>query len=98
MLGQQQPARHATLVCGRIMDESVTPELDPWSTTAPPPLPCSVFSLKDGKCMAWSESVFGLPGTQGLAGFVGGLGGEKNSPATVYPVSEGEDGMLTLEL
>ena len=56
----------------------------------------STFSLKDGACKAWSESVFGIPGTEGIAGFVGGFGGAKNSPATVFPLEKGEDGVISI--
>lgn len=37
-------------------------------------------------------------GSQGLANMIGGIGGAKNSPATVYPVSVDENGALTLEI
>lgn len=40
----------------------------------------STFSMKDGVCKKWSESVFGIPGTEGIGAFVGGIGGAKNSP------------------
>lgn len=35
--------------------------------------------------------------TQGLGAFVGGLGGAKNSPATVYPVTN-TDGVLSITI
>ncbi len=40
----------------------------------------SSFSMATGTCKVWSESVFGIPGTEGIGSFVGGLGGAKNSP------------------
>ena len=39
-----------------------------------------------------------IPGTEGIGNFVGGFGGEKNSPATVYPVSITEEGNLKIEV
>ena len=36
--------------------------------------------MATGTCKVWSESVFGIPGSEGLGSFVGGLGGAKNSP------------------
>lgn len=40
----------------------------------------SKFSMASGVCKVWSDSVFGIPGTEGLGSFVGGLGGAKDSP------------------
>jgi len=56
----------------------------------------SKFELSTGKCTAWSESVFGIKGTEGIAGFVGGFGGAKDSPATVFPVSTSEEGLVSI--
>jgi nitrite reductase/ring-hydroxylating ferredoxin subunit len=58
----------------------------------------SKFGLKDGVCKAWSESVFGIGGTEGIAKFVGGFGGAKGSPATVYPLEKSEDGVLSFTI
>lgn len=58
----------------------------------------SKFALTDGKCKAWSESVFGIKGTEGIAGFVGGFGGAKGSPATVFPTSTSEEGIVSIEM
>jgi len=41
--------------------------------------------------------LFFSTGSQALAGFVGGIGGAKNSPATVYKV-ENDEGILKVEL
>jgi hypothetical protein len=41
--------------------------------------------------------VRGPAGTGGLASIVGGLGGAKNSPATVYPVAVSDEGIVTVE-
>jgi hypothetical protein len=40
--------------------------------------------------------VFGIKGTEGIAGFVGGFGGAKDSPATVFPVSTSEEGLVSI--
>lgn len=58
----------------------------------------SKFELATGKCTAWSESVFGIKGTEGIAGFVGGFGGAKDSPATVFPVLTSEEGLVSIEV
>lgn len=39
-----------------------------------------------------------IPGTEGIGNFVGGFGGQKNSPATVYPVTVTEEGNLKIEV
>ena len=57
----------------------------------------SKFSLEDGSCKAWCTGVFGLPNTEFFAGVSGKFGGEKNSPATTYPVTV-EDGKIFVDL
>lgn len=42
--------------------------------------------MATGTCKVWSESVFGIPGTEGLGSFVGSIGGAKNSPVRVQGV------------
>mmetsp|Transcript_44616 Transcript_44616/g.105700 ORF Transcript_44616/g.105700 Transcript_44616/m.105700 type:complete len:128 (-) Transcript_44616:74-457(-) len=57
----------------------------------------SKFQLSDGKCVEWSESVMGIPGTKALGNIIGKVGGEANSPATVFKLEVGDDGAITVD-
>lgn len=70
--------------------------------TGQPTITCnfhnSKFSLKDGSCQQWCSGVLGIPNTGFFANAMGKLGGAEKSPATVYPVTVDENGVLTLEI
>mmetsp|Transcript_729 Transcript_729/g.1304 ORF Transcript_729/g.1304 Transcript_729/m.1304 type:complete len:167 (-) Transcript_729:324-824(-) len=44
----------------------------------------SKFDLESGKVLCWSESVFGIPGTQVLGNLIGSV--KKETPLATYPV------------